>query len=50
MELNKAAQALGRLNRGVRKTMSPAAIRQRKQAAKSHSRLAKERKQNAETV
>ena len=44
MELNKHAQALGRLARGVKKTLSPAAIRQRKLAAKSHSRLAKERK------
>jgi hypothetical protein len=32
--LNVHAQALGRLGRGVKKTMSPAAIRARRRAAK----------------
>lgn len=36
--LNEHAQALGRLNKGVAKTMTRAAIRQRKHAAKQPKR------------
>jgi len=47
MQINKAAQALGRLGKGVKKTMTPAALRARREAAKSHSRLAKARREAA---
>jgi hypothetical protein len=41
--LNEHAQALGRLNRGVKKTMSKAAMKQRKNAAKQPRKAKKQR-------
>jgi hypothetical protein len=50
MDINIHAQAMGRLGKGRQKTISPAAIRQRKQAskaaAKARSRAAKERRKS----
>ena len=48
--INVHAQALGRLGKGRKKTMTPDAIRQRREAAKARSRAAKARKELAYTT
>jgi hypothetical protein len=45
---NPNAVALGKMARGKPKTMSPAAMAQRKKAAKASSRAAKERRKNSQ--
>jgi len=48
--LNQHAQALGRLNAGVKKNMTKAALRQRKEAARSSGKKRKGKKRATESV